>query len=152
MKIAQNVSHSQGSLIFSPPNDPLTPRAMPHATCGPVSASVISPLESSTVPFATSPALPDHTSTVQSPRLYVAPVTGFGGYRSSQLCTFGYARNRAITSARARCGFAPDNAAGGVSGFVVVVVVPARAAGTSASAATAIAIVLSCGTTRACSR
>src|SRR4051812_6720732 len=80
----QNESHSQGLLIFSPPNAPFTPRAMPHATCGPVNAAVTSPLASSTVPFATSPASPDHTCTVQSPRLYDASVTGFGGYRSSQ--------------------------------------------------------------------
>ena len=149
---AQNESHNQGSLIFAPPNAPFVPRAIPHATWGPVNASVTSPLASSTVPFAISPAAPDHTFTVQSPRLYVASVWGFGGYRFSQSWTLGYARKRAITSALLQVRLRAERADGRPSGFVVVVVVPARAAGTSASAATAIAIVLSRGTTRACSR
>ena len=149
----RTTSHNQGSLIFAPPNAPLSPRAIPHATCGPVNASVTSPLASSTVPFAISPAAPDQTFTVQSPRLYVASVSGFGGYRFSQSRDLRVRRGSARSPRSASDEAARRTAAGGtLSGFVVVVVVPARAAGTSASAATAIASGLSCGTTRACSR
>jgi len=61
-------------LIFSPPNAPVYPRAIFHATCGPVHASVTTPVWSSTRPVATSPALPDQTFTVQVPCLNVASV------------------------------------------------------------------------------
>jgi hypothetical protein len=54
-------------LIFSPPNAPRPPRAIFHATCGPVHASVTAPLASSSLPVAISPASPDHTFTVQTP-------------------------------------------------------------------------------------
>src|SRR5579864_1551092 len=53
---AQNAPHIQGSLILSPPKAPLTPRSIPHATCGPVHALTTEPLASSTVPSTTSPA------------------------------------------------------------------------------------------------
>ena len=32
---AQNAPQIHGLLIFVPPNAPLTPRSIPHATCGP---------------------------------------------------------------------------------------------------------------------
>jgi hypothetical protein len=55
------------------------PRAIDHATCGPVQAWSTLPVASSTVPVAISPALPDHTSTLHEPFAYVASVCGFGG-------------------------------------------------------------------------
>ena len=50
-------------LIFFPPNAPDCPRAIAHATCGPVHASVTAPVRSSTRPVAISPAGPDQTFT-----------------------------------------------------------------------------------------
>jgi hypothetical protein len=47
-KIAQNESQSQTLLIVFPPNAPAPPRAIDHATCGPVHASSTSPERSST--------------------------------------------------------------------------------------------------------
>ncbi len=54
---AQNAPQIHGLLILSPPNAPLTPRSIPHATCGPVQRLTTAPLASSTVPSTTSPAL-----------------------------------------------------------------------------------------------
>ena len=65
-KTAQNASQTPRLLIFLPPNAPGPPRAMRHATCGPVQASVTMPVVSSTRPVAISPAGPDHTFTSQS--------------------------------------------------------------------------------------
>ena len=65
-KTAQKPSQTSRLLIFLPPNAPDPPRAIFHATCGPVQASVTAPLASSTRPLAISPALPDHTPTSQS--------------------------------------------------------------------------------------
>jgi len=42
------------------------PRAIGHATCGPLHASRTRPLRSSTVPSATSPAAPENTLTTQT--------------------------------------------------------------------------------------
>ena len=66
-------------MIFRPPNAPGDPRAIFHATCGPVHASVTTPWTSSTLPVAISPALPEKTFTVHVPFAKVASVTGFGG-------------------------------------------------------------------------
>ena len=106
---------------------------------------------SSTVPVAISPAAPDHTLTVHDPIVCVASVCGFGGYRSSQLCTFGEARNREIACARETSGFGVI-AVVPVVVVVTPVVVPAAAAGASTSATATMANALSGGTTRACSR
>ena len=62
-----------------PPNAPGPPRAIFHATCGPVHASSTAPVASSTVPVAISPALPEKTLTVQVPFEKVASVAGFLG-------------------------------------------------------------------------
>ena len=64
-KAAQNASQIGLLLIFVPPNAPGPPRAIPHATCGPVNASMTVPDWSSTFPCATSPAAPEVTLTVQ---------------------------------------------------------------------------------------
>ncbi len=61
----QNTPHTQGVLIFAPPKAPLTPRAIPHATCGPVYAEVTAPLASSTAAWTISPAFPHQIFTVQ---------------------------------------------------------------------------------------
>src|SRR2546426_4804075 len=53
---AQKTSQTQGSLIFLPPNAPSYPRAIFHATCGPVHASVTRVVLSSTFPVAITPA------------------------------------------------------------------------------------------------
>jgi hypothetical protein len=45
----------------------LPPRAIVHATCGPVHASVTTPVASSTFPFATSPAFVSKTPISQQP-------------------------------------------------------------------------------------
>ena len=73
-KTRQNAPQTHGLLIAVPPNAPGEPRAIPHATCGPVHASVTSPVASTTVPWAISPALPHQILTVQSLvfRSYVA--------------------------------------------------------------------------------
>ena len=64
-----------------PPNAPGRPRAIFHATCGPVHASTTWPSSSATVPVAISPASPDQTFTVhvRFSRSNVASVWGFGG-------------------------------------------------------------------------
>ena len=61
----QKIPQTQGLLIFTPPKAPLPPRAIFHATCGPVHASVTTPLASSTVPSAISPAFPHQILTAQ---------------------------------------------------------------------------------------
>lgn len=70
-KTRQNAPQTHGLLIAVPPKAPGEPRAIPHATCGPVQASVTSPVESTTVPCAISPAetfFPLHqTLTLHSP-------------------------------------------------------------------------------------
>ena len=66
-KTTQNPSQTGRLLIRAPPKAPGTPRAIFHATCGPVHASVTLASWSSTLPVAISPALPDHTPTVQLP-------------------------------------------------------------------------------------
>jgi hypothetical protein len=66
-KTAQKAPQIHGSLIAEPPNAPGEPRAIPHATCGPVHASTTAPLESSTVPCAISPAAPHQIFTVHWP-------------------------------------------------------------------------------------
>src|SRR3954467_13034574 len=76
---AQNASQIGELLILRPPKAPGIPRAIPHATCGPVHASRTEPVTSSTFPVATSPAFPDQTLTVQVPSAYDASVCGFGG-------------------------------------------------------------------------
>ncbi len=53
---AQRLSQSGRLLIFLPPNAPGPPRAIVHATWGPVQASVTTPVKSSTRPLAISPA------------------------------------------------------------------------------------------------
>ena len=70
IKIHYNEAGSGPALIAEPqtttvvpPNAPGLPRAIPHATCGPVHASVTCAVASSTRPVATSPALPHHTFT-----------------------------------------------------------------------------------------
>src|SRR5581483_9963291 len=64
---AQKPSQTGRLLILFPPKpEPPPPRAIVHATCGPVHASVVIPLASSTRPLAISPAFPDHTFTSQS--------------------------------------------------------------------------------------
>ena len=50
-----------------PPNAPSLPRAIDHATCGPVQASVTRLVTSSTFPLATSPAFLSKTLTLQQP-------------------------------------------------------------------------------------
>src|SRR5918911_3399750 len=66
-KTRQKPPQIHGSLILSPPNAPLYPRAIFHATCGPVHASSTAPLWSSTRPVAISPAAPHQIFTVQQP-------------------------------------------------------------------------------------
>ena len=66
-KTRQNAPQIHGLLIAVPPKAPGDPRAIPHATCGPVHASVTARVESSTVPCAISPAAPHQILTVQSP-------------------------------------------------------------------------------------
>src|ERR1700688_261710 len=61
---AQNAPQIHGLLILSPPNAPLTPRNIPHATCGLVHTLTTAPLASSTVPSTTSPAFPHQIFTV----------------------------------------------------------------------------------------
>ena len=63
----QNIPQIHGLLIADPPNAPGDPRAIPHATCGPVNASLTVPVESTTVPWAISPAAPHEIWTVHSP-------------------------------------------------------------------------------------
>ena len=65
-KTTQNVPQTHGLLIAVPPNAPGEPRAIPHATCGPVNASVTAPVASTTVPWAISPAFPHQILTVHS--------------------------------------------------------------------------------------
>ena len=55
-KTRQKAPQTQGLLIVVPPKAPGEPRAIPQATCGPVHASVTSPVASTTVPWAISPA------------------------------------------------------------------------------------------------
>ena len=50
-----------------PPNAPSPPRAIDHATCGPVHASMTTFVTSSTLPLAISPAFVSKTLTVQQP-------------------------------------------------------------------------------------
>ena len=54
-------------MVF-PPNAPSYPRAIFHATCGPVHASVTRPEASATLPVAISPASRHQTWTVHVPR------------------------------------------------------------------------------------
>src|SRR5439155_23428398 len=56
-KEAQNPSQMGRLLISLPPKAPLYPRAIFQATCGPVQASVTTPVASCTRPVATSPTL-----------------------------------------------------------------------------------------------
>ena len=51
-KITHRPSQIGRLLIWRPPNAPLVPRAIFQATCGPVQASVIVPVASSTRPEA----------------------------------------------------------------------------------------------------
>ena len=66
-KTRQNAPQTHGSLMRVPPKAPLMPRAIPHATCGPVHASSTTPLASSTRPWAISPAFSHQILTVQLP-------------------------------------------------------------------------------------
>ena len=50
-----------------PPKAPSLPRAIPHATCGPVHASITRSVTSSTFPLAISPALLSKTLMLQQP-------------------------------------------------------------------------------------
>jgi len=74
-KRTQNVPQTSGLLIFSPPKAPGPPRAIPHATCGPVKTSVTRPVSSAILACAIWPALPDHALNVQTPSLKVDSVT-----------------------------------------------------------------------------
>jgi hypothetical protein len=77
----------------------LPPRAIVHATCGPVHASVTAFVTSSTLPFAISPAFLSKTLTFQHPPRAPRPHfvesdsndaevdRRFAGYRSSQSAT-----------------------------------------------------------------
>jgi hypothetical protein len=56
-----------------PPNAPSPPRAIDHATCGPVHASMTTFVTSSTFPFATSPAFLSKTLTFQQPPRAASP-------------------------------------------------------------------------------
>ena len=56
-----------------PPKAPLPPRAIVHATCGPVHASVTAFVTSSTFPLAISPALVSNTLTFQQPPFAAKP-------------------------------------------------------------------------------
>ena len=80
-KTALSGIHTHQAFSTLPPKDPTRPRAMLHATCGPVRACETRPSPSSTVPWAISPARPDHTLTVQRRVALskVASVCGFGG-------------------------------------------------------------------------
>ena len=80
-KTAQKPSQSHGLLIVLPPNAPAPPRAIDHATCGPVHASTTTPVSSATFPSTICPALPDHAFTIHwsVERRYSAEVCGFGG-------------------------------------------------------------------------
>ena len=73
---------------------------------------------SSTLTRAISPASPDHTCTVhwRVSDLYSASRWGFGGYRSSQSATFGYASAFAIACSFVR--FAPG--ADGTNGVSMI--------------------------------
>src|SRR6266568_27860 len=64
-KTAQKPSQTQVLLRSFPPKAPDPPRAIVHATCGPVHASVTFPVRLSTRPVAISPAAPHQTFTVQ---------------------------------------------------------------------------------------
>ena len=91
-KTTQNAPHTHGLLIAVPPNAPGEPRAIPHATCGPVHASLTAPVASTTVPCAISPAVPHQIFTVHSLVFgsYVASwLRPECGYRESQSATFG---------------------------------------------------------------
>ena len=68
-------------LIVLPPNAPAPPRAIVHATCGPVQASFTRPVSSSTLPSTIWPASPDHAFTIHSSvaARYSASVCGLGG-------------------------------------------------------------------------
>src|SRR5690349_14203579 len=76
-KSAQKPSQSGTLLTSLPPKAPGEPRAIFHATCGPAQASVTAPLVSSTLPVATSPALPHQTLTVQTFFLKVVSTVRF---------------------------------------------------------------------------
>src|SRR5207247_5585625 len=80
-KSRQNASQTYGFISVFPPNASGLPRAIFHATCGPVQASVTRPVRSSTVTRAISPASPDHAFTdhVREVESKVASVVGFGG-------------------------------------------------------------------------
>ena len=52
------MSQTEYELIVVPPKAPGPPRAIPQATCGPVQAEVTTPVASTTVPVAISPAGP----------------------------------------------------------------------------------------------
>ena len=60
-----NGSHTHHAFSVLPPNAPGRPRAIFHATWGPVQASETRPSASETLPVAISPAAPDQTCTVQ---------------------------------------------------------------------------------------
>src|SRR4029450_192469 len=83
-----------------PPNEPGRPRAIFHATWGPVHACVTRPVRSSTVTSATSPALPDQALTVQSRVLEsnVGSVVGWGGEGAGQDATLGKVRAVRVAS------------------------------------------------------
>ena len=80
-KAAQNASQSHIPLIVLPPKAPAPPRAIVHATCGPVHASRTAPVLSSTFPSTICPASPDQAFTIHSSVAgrYSASVVGFGG-------------------------------------------------------------------------
>jgi hypothetical protein len=118
---AQKPSQIVGALIRLPPNAPSYPRAIFHATCGPVHASVTRPLRSSTRPSAICPAslssLTFHqTFTSQHPPC--VPAVHFAGsdsyvasvirprreYRSSQSATLSSRRKIAVARSFVRRG------------------------------------------------
>ena len=67
-KTAQSPSQTSGLLMSFPPNAPGPPRAIFHATCGPVHASETRPVRSSTRPSAICPASPHQTRTCHALR------------------------------------------------------------------------------------
>ncbi len=78
---AQKPSQTHSSLIVLPPKAPAPPRAIDHATCGPVHSSSTTPVSSFTFPSTIWPAFPDHALTIHwsVARLYSASVCGLGG-------------------------------------------------------------------------
>ena len=80
-KTRQKASHTYGFWSVFPPKEPSPPRAIFHATCGPVHASFTTPVRSSTTACTTCPARPDHAFTTHSRRSgrNVADVVGPGG-------------------------------------------------------------------------